>query len=75
MTKLAETRMGFPLFSLDSDDRLSLNFHRFVILYVSCDTRSVGLWTILFTDVQFIITFISILNCTNQIAEDNTVEA
>ena len=33
----------FPLFSPDSDDRLSLNFHRFVILYISCDTRSVGL--------------------------------
>ena len=33
----------FPLFSPDSDDRLSLNFHRFVILYRSCDTRSVGL--------------------------------
>ena len=37
--KRAETRVGFP----DSDDRLSLNFHRFVILYISCDTRSVGL--------------------------------
>ena len=33
----------FPLFSPDSDDRLSLNFHRFVILYLSCDTRSVCL--------------------------------
>ena len=33
----------FPLFSPDSDDRLSLNFHRFVILYISCDIRSVGL--------------------------------
>ena len=33
----------FPLFSPDSDDRLSLNFHRFVILYRSCDTQSVGL--------------------------------
>ena len=33
----------FPLFSPDSDDRLSLNFHRFVVLYISCDTRSVGL--------------------------------
>ena len=33
----------FPLFSPDSDDRLNLNFHRFVILYISCDTRSVGL--------------------------------
>ena len=33
----------FLLFSPDSDDRLSLNFHRFVIWYVSCDTRSVGL--------------------------------
>ena len=32
----------FPLFSPDSDDRLSLNFHRFVI-YISCDTRSVSL--------------------------------
>ena len=34
----------FLLFSPDSDDRLNLNFHRFVILYihVSCDTRSVG---------------------------------
>ena len=33
----------FPLFSPDSDDRLTLNFHRFVISYISCDTRSVGL--------------------------------
>ena len=33
----------FPCFSPDSDDRLSLNFHRFVILYKSCGTRSVGL--------------------------------
>ena len=33
----------FPLFSPDSDDRLSLNFHRFVNLYSSCDTGSVGL--------------------------------
>ena len=33
----------FPLFSPDSDDRLSLNFHRIVIWYISCDTRSVGL--------------------------------
>ena len=33
----------FPLFSPDSDDQLSLNFHRFVILYISCDTQSVGL--------------------------------
>ena len=33
----------FLLFSLDSDDRLSLNFHRFVIWYRSCGTQSVGL--------------------------------
>ena len=33
----------FMLFSSDSKDRLSLNFHRFVILYRSCDTRSVSL--------------------------------
>ena len=33
----------FPLFSPNSDVRLSLNFHRIVILYISCDTRSVGL--------------------------------
>ena len=33
----------FLLFSPDSDDRLSVNFHRFIILYKSCDTRSVGL--------------------------------
>ena len=33
----------FPFFSPDSDDRLSLNFHRFVVLYISCDTQSVGL--------------------------------
>ena len=33
----------FSIFSPDSDDGLSLNFHRFVILYISCDTRSVGL--------------------------------
>ena len=41
--KRTGTRVGFPLFSPDSDDRLSLNFHRFVVLYISCDTRSVGL--------------------------------
>ena len=34
----------FPLFSPDSDDRLSLNLYRFFVLYISCDTRSVGLW-------------------------------
>ena len=33
----------FPLFSPDSDDRLSLNFHRFVIWYRSCGTQRVGL--------------------------------
>ena len=33
----------FPLFSPDSDDQLNLNSHRFVIIYISCDTRSVGL--------------------------------
>ena len=33
----------FPLFSPNSVDRLSQNFHRFTILYRSCDTRSVGL--------------------------------
>ena len=49
--KRAETRVGFLLLSPDSDDLLSLNFHRFVVLYISCDTRSVGLKTILFTDV------------------------
>ena len=37
-----QLKMFFLLFSPDSD-RLSLNFHRFVILYISCDTRSVGL--------------------------------
>ena len=41
----------FPLFSPDLDNQLSLNFHRLVILYISYDTRSVGLWTILLTDV------------------------
>ena len=46
--QLSIDRWVFPLFSPDSDDRLSLNFNRFVILY-SCDTLSVGLWTILFT--------------------------
>ena len=50
-------RWVFPLFSPDSDVRLSLIFHRFVILYISCDTRSVGLWTILFTEsVQWLST-------------------
>ena len=46
MSRHGETRENksvFPLISPDSDDRLSLNFHRFVILYISCDTRSVGL--------------------------------
>ena len=41
---MCENKGGFsPLFSPDSDDRLSLNSHRFVILYISCDTQSVGL--------------------------------
>ena len=45
MTRRIVGKQGwvFPLLSPDSDDRLSLNFHRFVILYISCDTRSVGL--------------------------------
>ena len=47
MSWLCETyrnKGGFSqLFSPDSDDRLSLNFHRFVILYRTCDIRSVGL--------------------------------
>ena len=30
--KRAETRVGFPIIFSDSDDRLSLNFHRLVIL-------------------------------------------
>ena len=38
-----------PLFSPDPDDRLSPNFDMFVILSTSCDTRSMGLWTIMFT--------------------------
>ena len=44
MTRRNVRKQGwvFPLFSPDSNDRLSLNFHRFVILYTSCDTRSVG---------------------------------
>ena len=33
----------FLLFSPDSDDRLSLKFHMVVILYINCDTQSVGL--------------------------------
>ena len=43
MTRRNVRKQGwvFPLFSPDSDDRLSLNFHRFVIL--CCGTRSVGL--------------------------------
>jgi hypothetical protein len=45
MTRRNVRKQGwvFPLFSPDSDDQLSLNFHRFVILYISCVTRSVGL--------------------------------
>ena len=52
MTRRNVRKQGwvFPLFSSDSDDWLSLNFHRFVILYISCDTRSVGLGHILFTE-------------------------
>ena len=50
---------SFLLFSPDADDRLSLNFHRFLIfyfLYKGCDTQSVGLWTILFTEsVQWLL--------------------
>ena len=45
MTRRNVRKQGwvFPLVSPDSDDQLSLNFHRFVILYISCDTQSVGL--------------------------------
>ena len=46
MTRQNVRKQGwvFPLFSPDSDDP---DFHRFVLLYyISCDTRSVGLWTI-----------------------------
>ena len=45
MTRQNVRKQGwvFPLFSSDSDDRLSLNFHRFFILDISCGTRSVGL--------------------------------
>ena len=45
MTRRNVRKQGwvFPLFSPNSGDRLSLNFHRFVILYRSCDTRSVSL--------------------------------
>ena len=45
MTRRNMRKQGwvFPLFSPDSDDRLSLNLHRFVILCRSCDTWSVGL--------------------------------
>ena len=45
MTRRNVRKQGwvFPLFSPNSDDQLSLNFHRFVILYISCDTRSVDL--------------------------------
>ena len=44
MTRRNERKQGwvFPLFSTDSDVRLSLNFYRFVILYRSCVTLSVG---------------------------------
>ena len=45
MTRRNALKQGwvFPLFSPNSNDRLSLNFHRFVILYRSCGTQSVGL--------------------------------
>ena len=45
MTRRNARKQGwvFPLFSPDTDDRLSLNFHRFVIWYRSCGTQSVGL--------------------------------
>ena len=41
--KRAETRVGFPVIFSRLRWRLSPNFHRFVILYISCGTRSVGL--------------------------------
>ena len=45
MTRRNVRKQGwvFPLFSPDFDDQFSINFHRFVILYKSCDTRSLGL--------------------------------
>ena len=51
MTRRKVRKQGsvFPLFSPDSDDRLSLNFTG-LLFYISCDTRSVGFWTILFTN-------------------------
>ena len=46
----AETRVGFPvIFSRLRWPIDSIKFHRFVILYISYDTQSVGLWTILIT--------------------------
>ena len=52
MTRQSVRKQGWdsPLFSPDSDDRLSLNFHSFFNFYISCDTRSVGLWILLFTE-------------------------
>ena len=61
MTRRNVRKQGwvFPIFSPDFDDRLSLNFHRVKILYLSCDTQSVGLWTVLFTEsVQWLFRFI-----------------
>ena len=44
--KRAETRVGFPIFFSQLQSPIEPKFHRFVILYISCDTRSVDLWTI-----------------------------
>ena len=50
----------FPLFFPDSDDRLSLNFHSFCFIYISCDTRSVGLWKYCLPKVSMALRGISI---------------
>ena len=45
MTRRNVRKQGwvFPVMFPDSDDRFTLNFHRFVILYISCGTQHVGL--------------------------------
>ena len=52
MAKCAETRVGFPIIFFRPRWPIELKFSQICYFIPrSCDTRSVGLWTILFTDV------------------------
>ena len=48
--KRAETRVGFPVIFSRLGWPIEPKFSQVCNLYISCDTRRVGVWTILFTE-------------------------